>query len=142
MTISNKLKIFIVLCIFLSTLVVPALESNWSRHGAEPGDIGQFGPNAGDIVIAGLYGVSLVLSGYILARHEAQRDRRGSISLLYHLVGAIVASCAALLCWILLAFFGWRYIAYVGGIAWASYGLHWLIVRNRPKGIKGSSAFK
>ncbi|MGB4759135.1 MAG: hypothetical protein WBP26_03685 [Candidatus Saccharimonadales bacterium] len=140
MYVTNKLKVFIGLCIIYSTLAGFALvRLLWP----ESGHTGyQVGPGKQDALLFVVYLTLMVASGYLLARTDGKREYRKSIMLHYHFVGALALSVVAGLCWLALEYFGWRYAAWFLLVGWGSFGLHWLSAHNKTKGIAARSAFK
>lgn len=139
MYITNKLKVFIGLCIVYSTLAGVALVKLWP----EPGRTGyQIGPGQQDAVLFGTYIALVAVTGYLLARGDKKREFRKSMMLHYHFVGALALSAVAIFCWLALEYFGWRYAAWLLLAGWGSFGLHWLLTHNQTKGIAAKNAFK
>ncbi len=141
MKLSKKLKIFIALSTKYSALMVPLLQMMWGDDWSASQGY-QVGPGSSDVPIIIIYGFLIVLTGFLLSKTDKNRTSRSNVPLIYHFYGAIVVSTCAVLGWILLTYFGWRYVMWLITLSWGSYAVHWVLKRNQSKGINKKEAFK
>lgn len=90
-----------------------------------------------------LYGFIWWISASILAKLDKKRNSRLNIGLAYHVLSTFVLTVAIIYSYLLFEAFHWIDFLIYPTLAMAvSLLIHWLAVRNKPKGIDAKDAFK
>lgn len=125
------------LFVVVNLAVVGLFFKGMDYYGSETGDRGGVAMS-----VAALLAVAvLCVAARLLLRYEDERQHTINLSLLYHLVAVVIASLGWCVAYMASEYVQPIDLAWIGALGGGSLLVHWLLTRNRAKGINSKKAF-
>lgn len=125
------------LFVLVNLVVVSLFFKGLDYYGSETGD--RSGATMG--VAALLAIAALLVTAWLLLRHENERQHTVSLTLIYHLVAVVIAAFGWCVAYVMSDYVQPIDLAWIGVLGGGSLLAHWLLTRNRAKGINSKKAF-
>lgn len=121
----------------INVVVIALFYKSMDYYGAQTGDRNGIAMSA-----AALFAIALLsLAAWLLLRHENERQHKVNFSLVYHLATVVIAAFEWCIAYALSDYVQPIDLAWIGVAGGSSLLAHWLLTRNRAKGINSKKAF-